>query len=225
MEQQHEPQGGLELSPQLVTIMTTEHYTPQSAQGQEVSDVNGRTSLYIGAVSGALIALAFVGQISRVGTAFFVFSLVLFPSLVFMGVVTFERVTQSTYAVITYARGVNRIRHLYLEYAPQLRPYFILSAHDDTESVTGSLGITSSRWQIFLITPGMIAVINSVLVGTFAGLLLSFVFALPLWVCVSVAVAVLTFVLSVALHQRYHWQYFKRTERLIPSLFPSEREQ
>jgi hypothetical protein len=223
MEQQHEPQNALELSPQLVTIMTTEHYTLQSAQGQEVADVNGRTSLYIGAVSGALIALAFVGQISRVGTDFFVFSLVLFPSLVFMGVVTFERVTQRTYAVITYARGVNRIRHLYLEYAPQLRPYFILSAHDDTESVTGSLGITPSRWQIYLITPGMIAVINSVLVGTFAGLLLSFVFALPLWVCVSVAV--LTFVLSVALHQRCHWQYFKRTERLIPSLFPSEREQ
>jgi hypothetical protein len=223
MERQHEQQAPLELTPQLVTIVTTEHYTLQSAQAQEVSDVNGRTSLYIGAVSGALIALAFVGQISRVGAAFFVFSLVLFPSLVFMGVVTFERVTQSTYAVITYARGVNRIRHLYLEYAPQLAPYFILSSHDDTESVTGSLGITPSRWQIYLITPGMIAVINSVLVGTFAGLLLSFVFALPLWVCVSVAV--LTFVLSVALHQRYHWQYFKRTERLIPSLFPSEREQ
>jgi hypothetical protein len=219
MEQQHVPQDAPELSPQLVTIMTTEHYTLQSAQAQEVSDVNGRTSLFIGAVSGALIALAFVGQISRVGTAFFVFSLVLFPSLVFMGIVTFERVTQSTYAVITYARGVNRIRHLYLEYAPQLRPYFILSSHDDAESVTGSLGIAPSRWQIFLITPGMVAVINSVLVGTFAGLLLSFVFALPLWFCVGVAV--LTLVLSVALHQRYHWRYFKRTEQLIPALFPS----
>ena len=32
---------------------------------------------------------------------------------------------------IIYARGVNRIRHLYLEYAPQLQPYFMLSAHDD----------------------------------------------------------------------------------------------
>jgi hypothetical protein len=36
-----------------------------------------------------------------VGTTFFVFSLVLFPSLVFMGVVIFERTIQSTYAVIT----------------------------------------------------------------------------------------------------------------------------
>jgi hypothetical protein len=27
--------------------------------------------------------------------------------------------------VIAYARGTNRLRRLYLEYAPQLRPYFI----------------------------------------------------------------------------------------------------
>ena len=219
MERQQEQQTPLELSPQIVTMMTTEHFTLQTAQAQEISDLNGRMSLFIGAVSSTLIALAFIGQISRLGTAFFVFSLVLFPSLFFMGLVTFERVIQSTYAVIVYARGINRIRHLYVEYAPQMQPYFILSAHDDSKSVVGSVGVRVSWWQIFLIAPGILAVINSVIAGVFAGLLLSAFFALPLLVCTSAGVV--TFLLSVVILQRYHWKRFKQTEQ-IPVLFPSE---
>jgi hypothetical protein len=219
MERQQEKQTPLELSPQIVTMMTTEHYTLQSAQAQEVSDINGRMSLFIGAVSSTLIALAFIGQISRLGTAFFVFSLVLFPSLFFMGLVTFERVIQSTYAVIVYARGINRIRHLYVEYAPQMQPYFILSSHDDSESVVSSLGVRVSWWQIFLIAPGILAVINSVIAGVFVGLLLYALFTLPLLACTSAGVV--TFLVSVVILQRYHWKRFKQTEQ-IPVLFPSE---
>jgi hypothetical protein len=122
MDQQQEQQHSLELTSQLVTIMTTEHYTLQSAQAQEVADINGRNTLFIGAVSSALIALAFIGQVSHLGTAFFVFSLVLFPSLFFMGLVTFVWVVQATDTIIIYGRGINRIRHLYLEYAPQMQP-------------------------------------------------------------------------------------------------------
>ena len=115
MELQQNKQNSLELSEQIVTMMTTEHYTLQSAQAQAISDINGRMALFIGSVSSSLIALAFIGQISHLGTPFFVFSLVLFPSLWLMGLVTFERVIQKTYAVIVYARGINRIRHLYGE--------------------------------------------------------------------------------------------------------------
>jgi len=218
MELQQHKQNSLELSPQLVTMMTTEHYTLQAAQAQEISDINGRMSLFIGAVSSTLIALAFIGQISNLGTAFFVFSLVLFPSLWFMGLVTFERVIQNTYAVIVYARGINRIRHLYVEYAPQMQPYFILSSHDDTESVVGSVGLRASWWQIFVIAPGIIAVINSVILGVFVGLLLNVLFALSLLVCTSAGVV--TFLVSVVILQRYHWKRFKQTEH-IPVLFPS----
>jgi hypothetical protein len=201
-------------------MITTEHFTLQSAQGQEVSDINGRTGLFIGSVSGALVALALVGQLSRLGTAFYAFSLVLFPSLIFMGIVTFERVIQSTYVIITYARGINRIRHFYLEQAPQMQPYFILAPYDDVDSIVGSLGIRASWWQIFVITPGMIAVINSVLVGSFVGILLA-ALTLPLWVCVSAGVA--AFLLSVTIQQLHHWRQFKRVEHGIPTLFPREQ--
>lgn len=217
MEGQQETHRQLELSPQLVTMMTTEHYTLQSAQAQEISDINGRSSLFIGALSSALIALAFIGQLSRLGTAFFVFSFVLFPALFFMGIVTFERVIQSTYVVIIYARGINRIRHLYVETAPQLQPYFVLSSHDDSQSVVSSVGIRITWWQIFLTTPGMIAVINSLLVGVLVALLLSSLFNLSLLVCTSAGVVI--FLVSVGIHQHHHWKKFMHMDQSVPVLF------
>jgi hypothetical protein len=220
---QQEQQHSLELTSQLVTMMTTEHYTLQSAQSQEVADINGRNTLFIGAVSSTLIALAFIGQISRLGTAFFVFSLVLFPSLFFMGLVTFEWVLQATNSIIIYGRGINRIRHLYLEYAPQMQPYFILSTHDDADSVLGAVAIHRSSWQVLFAPPGMIAVINSMLVGVFVGVLLSGLFSFSLPVCTTAGV--LIFLLSLGIHLRYYWAQVKRREQNLPVLFPSHGQQ
>ena len=83
-----------------------------------------------------------------------------------------------------------------------MQPSFILSTHDDSESVVGSVGLRASWWQIFLIAPGIIAVIVSVIVGVFVGLLLNGFFALSLLVCTSAGVV--SFLVSVVILQRYH---------------------
>src|SRR6266516_3339596 len=121
-----------ELSSQIVTMLTTEHYNLQTGRSMTVADANGRCTLFIGAVSGALIAIAFTGQVSRMGTAFFVFSLVRLPSLFLMGLITFERVLQSAIEDLTYARAITRIQHIYMEHAPQLRPSFLLAVDDQS---------------------------------------------------------------------------------------------
>ena len=115
-------QAPLELSQELVSIMTTEHYNLQSGRAMTIAEANGRASLFVGAVSSGLVALALVGQLSHLGTAFFVFSLVVLPTLFVMGLITFERVLQAGKVDRVYARGINRIRHLYLEYAPRCSP-------------------------------------------------------------------------------------------------------
>ena len=43
---------------------TTEHFNLQTARALTVSEANGRASIYLAALSGNLIALAFVGQMS-----------------------------------------------------------------------------------------------------------------------------------------------------------------
>ena len=219
MEHQSNERLPVELSSQLVAIMTTEHYNLQTARSMTISEANGRSSLFVGAVSSGLVALAFVGQISHLGTAFFVFSLVVLPTLFLMGLITFERVLQSGTADMMYARGINRIRHLYLEYAPQMQPYLILSAHDDREGTQSQEAMHTSWVQVFLSTASMIAVINSVLVGSFVGLLLA-VLTFPLWIGASVGVVV--FLVSLGLHQRYQSEQWTRMERSLPILFPSQ---
>src|SRR2546423_13071061 len=106
MEPQNNERLPLELSSQLVSIMTTEHYNLQTGRSMTISEANGRSSLFVGAVSSGLVALAFVGQISHLGTAFFVFSLVVLPTLFFMGLITFERVMQAGAVDAIYAGGV-----------------------------------------------------------------------------------------------------------------------
>ena len=187
-----------------------------------ISEANGRSSLFVGAVSSGLVALALVGQISHLGTAFFVFSLVVIPTLLLMGLITFERVLQSGTADIIYARGINRIRHLYLEYAPQMQPYFILSTHDDAGETLHHESMSISWLQLFLTMAGMIAMINSVLVGSFVGVLLV-LFTLPLWACTIAGVV--AFLLSVGLHQRYQWGRWMQLDHNLPVLFPGQPRQ
>jgi hypothetical protein len=219
MEQQQNKQIPLELSSQLVAIMTTEHYNLQTGRAMTISEANGRSGLFVGAVSSGLVALALVGQISHLGMAFFVFSLVVILTLLFMGLITFERVLQAGTADMMYNRGINRIRHLYLEYAPQMQPYFILSAHDDREGTQGQDAMHTSWLQVFFSMASMIAVINSVLAGGFVGLLLA-VFTFPLWAATSAGVV--TFLVSVGLQQRYQSEQWMRVERNLPVLFPSQ---
>jgi hypothetical protein len=85
MEPQSNERLPLELTSQLVAIMTTEHYNLQTGRSMTIAEANGRASLFVGAVSSGLVALALVGQISHLGTAFFVFSLVALPTLFFYG--------------------------------------------------------------------------------------------------------------------------------------------
>ncbi len=226
--QKDEPKQ-LELSSQLVSIITTEHYNLQTGRSMTISEANGRASLFLSTVSSTLVALAFVGQIAHLGVAFFVFSLVLFPSLLFLGLVTFERVLQSSIEDTIYARGINRLRHLYLEYAPQMEPYFILSKYDDSLGIMTNMGVRGSWWQTFLSMPGMIEVLNSILTGAFIGLLLyaillgtSGAFAQTTFALFICAIGgVVGFLISVVLHQQYQYRQWQRADQHLTVRFPS----
>jgi hypothetical protein len=210
------------LQAHILQCLTTEHFALQTGRAMTVADASSRSMLFLSTLSSTLIALAFIGQISRLGTAFFLFALVLFPSLLFLGLVTFERVLQSAIEDIVCGRGINRIRHFYVELAPQVKDYFILSIHDDEAGAHGNMGMRMSWWQLFLTTAGMIAVIDSILAGAFAGLLLYQLFASPLLLCLGAAIVI--FLLVLVAHQRYQWVSWRRADRNLKVLFPSEAE-
>src|SRR3954464_14060334 len=108
------------------TFVTTEHFNLQTARAVTVSEANGRASIYLAALSSNLIALAFIGQISRLGVAFYAFALVLLPVLAFVGTVTFLRLVQSSIEDIAYAHRIALVRSYYLRVSPDLEPYLVV---------------------------------------------------------------------------------------------------
>src|SRR5213083_1610908 len=108
------------------TFATTEHFNLQTARAITVSEANGRASIFLAALSSNLIALAFIGQMSRLGTAFYAFALILLPVLAFVGVVTFLRLVQSSIEDLAYANRISLLRSFYLWASPELEPYLVV---------------------------------------------------------------------------------------------------
>jgi len=151
-------------SPAVVTVMTTEHFVLQTARSAGIAEVNGRAGFYLAAVSSGLIALAFIGQLSRLGTAFYVFGLAVLPTLAFVGVTTFERALRNAVEDFRLAGQINRIRQFYFDAAPQVARYLPPPGPE--------LPAPRYRpsWYQFLTIAGALAVVNSVLIGGVLGL-------------------------------------------------------
>lgn len=210
-------------APDILQILITEHNNLQAIRSATIFESNGRTTLFLSAVSSSLVALAFVGQMSEMGDAFYLFALILFPSLIFLGWVTFVRVYQTGTEDMIASRGINRIRHYYSEVAPETGKYFILSTHDDMIGVLNNMGaIEPGWWQLFVSTHGLVGVINSVLVAVFFGLLLTALFQVLLWV--ALMVGAIAFGISVFLHFTYQNRMFDAIDKQLPVLFPSETD-
>jgi hypothetical protein len=122
------------------TFASTEHFTLQTARALTVSEGNGRASIYLAALSSSLIALAFIGQISRLGVAFYAFALILLPVLAFVGTVTFQLLFQSSIADIAYAHRIALVRSHYLRVSPELELYLVCPPWNTGAAVPGSTG-------------------------------------------------------------------------------------
>jgi hypothetical protein len=183
-----------------VTFATTEHFTLQTARGATIAETNGRATLFLGTVSAGLVAFAFAGQTSL--TALYVFGLVLFPVLFFLGLTTFRRALQASIADTLYILRINRLRRFYVDRAPQLAAY--MAPPEPTDNLSRLLreeGYQPSRWQTFLSIPAAIGVVNGALLGATVGLAVAALTSDNLWF--GTITALVTFVVSVTIHQRY----------------------
>ena len=155
----------------LLTIMSTEHFTLQGARSAAISDANGRTSFFLSTLSAGVVALAFVAQVAQ--TAFVVFALIVLPTVLVIGLASFERLLQLGIENIRIVVAINRVRHYYLEIAPELRPHFTLSDRDDSLGVLASLGSIRGGirpWDLFVTNAGVAAIIDGIVSGVIAAL-------------------------------------------------------
>jgi hypothetical protein len=204
---------------ELLTALTTEHFTLQGARSQTMSESSARASVYVFSVSSTLVALGFIGQISEVGDVFNVFALTVLPTLYMLGVVTFVRLVECGAEDFRYGLAINRIRHYYQQVAGDQAKLFLLSGHDDGAGVFANMGIPAEgRTPVFAFSSA-IAVINSVVGGGAVAIALGAVVDASLGVAAG-AGAVMAIV-SVVAWLRYADRLLDASAGQTEVLFPS----
>ena len=157
---------------QLLTALSTEHFTLQGARSQTMSESSARASLFVFSVSSALVALGFIGQVSEVGDVFNVFALTVLPTLYVLGVVTFIRLVECGAEDFRYGLAINRIRHYYQEVAGDRADLFLLSGHDDGAGVFANMALPAEGRKPFFAFSTAVLVIDSVVGGAAVALAL-----------------------------------------------------
>jgi hypothetical protein len=154
-----------------VSLATTEHFTLQTARATTVAEASSRATGYFAVLSSTLIVLAFVGNMSGLSDAFYLFCALLLPVLAFVGIVTFGRLVQSSNEEIAYAQRIARLRSFYVDVAPELEPYLMIVRSGADDHLPSTPSAQPSRRQLLLTIPGMIVVVNGVVIGAACGLL------------------------------------------------------
>jgi hypothetical protein len=213
--------GPAEGQPAFMQALTTEHFTLQTARAVAVSEGNGRTALYLGALSSTLVALALVAQRSLSGEVFHVVALTVLPAVFYLGLVTYVRILQGSIEDIMYARAINRIRRYYTEIDPSQAHWFLLSGSDDIPGALANMGLRDSWTQFLFTMPSAVAVINSLLGGATVAVAIVTLAGAPLPVAVAAGMASGTAIL--ALHVAYQVRRFAAMRAGVAAEFPSAR--
>src|SRR6184192_3125006 len=147
-----------EASPSLrLQILSTEHWSLLASRSLAWNESFSRAGMFLSTLTGAIVALALVAQASEFGEGFTLFALVILPIVLFIGVTTLIRLGASNYHEAMCVIGMNRIRAAYLELAPDLKRYFVMSAHDDPRGIGITMGVQPG---------GMVSWIGQIVAGT-----------------------------------------------------------
>ena len=207
--------AGTDPRPAAVTFVTTEHFTLQGARSSTISESTGRASMFLSAVSGGLVALGLLATATKVGAAFYAFGLIIFPTLTFVGLVTFERVLQSGIEDHGYTRRIALLRGYYFEHAPELTEYLLSVKPEERIRMQVLQG---GLFQGFLTVAGMVGVITAVLAGSAGGLLAGIASGHSL--AAALAVGIVVAGAALAWLMGYQHSAWKRIS--TASLFPGE---
>src|SRR5690349_15934088 len=108
-------------------ILATEHWSLLATRSMTWNEIFSRASMFITVLSAAVVALALVAQATAFGSGFRFFALLVLPVVLLVGLATTLRLAAANSEDFGLVVGMNRLRHAYLELAPELEPYFITS--------------------------------------------------------------------------------------------------
>ncbi len=202
-------------------ILAAEHASLVATRSLAWNESFSRAGMFLTTLSGAMVALALVGQADRFAQESVLFGLVILPVVMFVGVATFVRLGSSNYYDAICVVGMNRIRAAYLQLAPEVEPFLVMSAHDDRAGVAMSMGVLPGRpslLHLLAATPTVIMTINSVLAGAIVALV---GVEIGLIAAANLAVGAVGFVVAMLVQGRYGRNEITRLQGSIRPMFPS----
>jgi hypothetical protein len=204
---------------ELLTALTTEHFTLQGARSQTASESASRASLYILSVSSTLVALGFIGQASQTGETFDVFALTVLPTLYALGVFTFVRIVECGVEDFRYGVAINRIRNYYQQIAGDQAKLFLLSGHDDGRGVFANMGVPVEGRKQYFTFATVVAMVNSVVGGAAIAIALGAIADSSLGVAAGIGgvAAIISLAALLRFADRLLEERTSRTEAIFPS--------
>ena len=208
-------------------ILSTEHWSLLASRSLAWNEAFSRAGMFLTTLSGAIVALGLVGGASGFGDAFTLMALVILPIVLFIGVATYIRLGASNYHEAMCVIGMNRIRAAYLELAPDLERYFVMSAHDDQRGIGITMGVQPGVGRLFWLaqiiagTPTVVMMLNAVLAGVIAAIAVVRIGAAP---GTALLVGGVGFVIAAAAHSVYSRQTIGKAIGAHRPLFPSPEQ-
>jgi len=219
------PSGKYAAASTRLQILATEHWSLLATRSLTYTESLSRVTIFLTILSGAMIALALVAQVSRFGPAFIAIAIPLLSVVVFTGVSTIGRLMQLNGDDFRWVIGMNRLRHAYLELHPELEPYFTAGHSDDLAGALQTIGYpTISRRRVgsllhtLLVLPGMLSVIVASVVGAIGALAALAIGLPPLGVILLAAAA---FVIALVSLISWGRRGLRRPDPSLAPRFPS----
>lgn len=206
-------------------ILSTEHWSLLATRSMNWNEAFSRAAMFLSTLSGAVVALALAAQMTSFGFGFVVFALVLLPVVLFIGVTTYLRLVDVNGEEVRLVLGMNRLRHAYLDLAPELEPYFITGRYDDEAGFLFTVGAPPGAQFAyrhgFVTTPGMIGFINALIAAVLTAVV---VLQLGLGTPVALALGAVAFFAVAWALIVYQFRQMVGTAASIEPRFPTPRE-
>jgi hypothetical protein len=166
--------GTRPFGPDAVTILATEHWSLLGTRSLLWTEAVSRTTIFLAALSAAIIALALLADATGFGRRTTAFALVLLPVVFLLGLATYLRLVQINTDEKQTVLAMNRLRNAYLRLEPDLEPFFTTSQHDDEQGFATTYSLTDPtgrpRAYFLVTTPTVVATVDAALAAAIVAL-------------------------------------------------------
>lgn len=195
-------------------LLATEHWSLLASRSTTQGEVLTRIAIFLTLFSAGLLAIGLLGQATDFGGWFRAAALGILAFIWLVGFLTQVRVMNVAEEDMMYVVAMNRLRGAYRELRPGIERNFLASTHDDEAGADQTYYFFRNRGisQAFGSSALLITVVNSTVLGLFAGgLVVALGGAVPWAVVAGAVVALMQLVASIWYSVRrflHAWRHF-----------------